>query len=249
MKPLHPLLLVLLAACGAQQSDSTPESAPSTQQNAAQDGQSAEAHVHGEAGQTPLDGAHHHGFDDPEAWAARWEGPERDAWQNPVQVIEWMMLEPGQTAVDIGAGTGYFLPYLSEAVGETGHVYCADIEPAMVDHLTTRIDVDGVTNASAHLAALDDPRLEPGAIDRILLVNTWHHVEGRDVYAGVLLEALAPGGTITIVEYNDTVQPGPPAEMRMSPEEVMSEFNEAGYQSELLGHLDRQYVVRVIPNR
>lgn len=241
MHSLRPLLFALLIGCGSPQAASTSAPAP-TSDSHAEDESSAnedEGH-HGH-------GAHHHRFDDPQAWASRWEGPERDAWQEPAQIIEWMAITPGQTAVDIGAGTGYFLPHLSAAVGDTGHVISADIEPAMVEHLRARIDTDGVQNASAQLVTANDPLLEQGAIDRVLLVNTWHHVEGRVGYAEVLMEALTPAGTLTIVEYNATSQPGPPVEMRLSPEEVISELNEAGYEAELLGDLERQYVIRAVP--
>ncbi len=244
-------LLTLVVACGAPQAGEQPESAPTpdveiTLSESDESGTpAASGHHHGEHA---VHGGHHHGFENPEEWASRWEGPERDAWQQPAQVIEWMQVEPGQTAVDIGAGTGYFLPHLSNAVGESGSVVCADIEQAMFEYLTARIEREGWTNASAVLATPVSPELEAGSVDRVLLVNTWHHIEGRLAYAAVLGEALAPGATLTIVEYNDTAQPGPPAEMRLTPEEVIGELEAAGYSAELLGRLERQYVVRATLN-
>ena len=42
------------------------------------------------------------------------DDPARDEWQKPKEVVAIMGIQPGQTVADIGAGTGYFLPYLSQ---------------------------------------------------------------------------------------------------------------------------------------
>ena len=47
----------------------------------------------------------------------------RAAWQHPAEVVQALGVRPGDTVADIGAGEGYFLPYLAEAVGPTGTLY------------------------------------------------------------------------------------------------------------------------------
>ena len=61
----------------------------------------------------------HHDFGDVERYVERFEGPDREAWQKPAAVVEWMEIEPGMSVADLGAGTGYFLSHLSAAVGES----------------------------------------------------------------------------------------------------------------------------------
>src|SRR5579859_1655667 len=78
------------------------------------------------AGQRPAPAAQPaplvHRFTDPEQWSKRFDDPARDAWQKPADVVGLMRIAPGMTVADIGAGTGYFEPYLSRAVGPNGVV-------------------------------------------------------------------------------------------------------------------------------
>ena len=78
----------------------------------------------------------HHSFEDAELWSKRFDAPDRKDWQKPAEVIELMEIEPGMTVADIGAGTGYFLGYLSNAVGVHGTVLGLDVELTMVDFMT-----------------------------------------------------------------------------------------------------------------
>ena len=103
------LVTLLVAACGGAQ----PESA---------------AHP------TPLV----HRFTDPARWTKEFDDPARDAWQKPADVVASMHIAPGMTVADVGAGTGYFEPYLSRAVGPGGVVLAVDIEPEMVRWLGDR---------------------------------------------------------------------------------------------------------------
>src|SRR5262245_48499524 len=63
-------------------------------------------------------------YQTPEGRAAVAKGlsaADRDARQKPRELVEAMSLKSGMVA-DIGTGTGYMLPYLSEAVGPGGRV-------------------------------------------------------------------------------------------------------------------------------
>ncbi|MDX1383208.1 MAG: SAM-dependent methyltransferase, partial [Thermoanaerobaculia bacterium] len=74
----------------------------------------------------------HHDFSDVERFERMFEDPERVRWQQPEKLVAALEIAAGMTVADLGAGTGYFLPWLNAAVGPKGRVLALDVEPAMV---------------------------------------------------------------------------------------------------------------------
>lgn len=152
-----------------------------------------------------------HDFSDTERFAAMFDAPDRDAWQRPARVVSFLDLAPGETAVDLGTGTGYFLPFLSAAVGQGGHVLAVDNEPAMVEYVAARARREGLTQVlPTTTAADDDPGLGEGSADAILIVDTWHHLPNRASYAQHLRRALRPDGVLLVVDFTMETEEGPP---------------------------------------
>ncbi len=230
------LLLPLLAGCASGAEVAPPPAAPA---------EHAHEHPHGDQDH----GGHEHGplvhrFEDAARWAKAFDDPARDAWQKPVDVIAAMGISAGQTVADLGAGTGYFLPHLARAVGPRGKVIGLDIEPDMVRYMRERIAREGLVGASASVVPLDDPGLPAGTIDRVLIVDTWHHIDGRAAYAAKLRGVLAPGGAVFVVDFTMEAKHGPPAHHRLRPEQVMDELTAGGLEASLIEEpLPDQYIV------
>ena len=181
---------------------------------------------------------------DPQAYAAQLDAKARYWWQQPARVVELLDCSPGMTVVDLGAGTGYFLPYLSRAVGQSGRVLGLDVERSMVDVMAQRVQRERLHNVSPRLVDAEDPTLAPGSVDRVLVVNTWHHLTDRVTYAKKVLEALRPGGRVLIVDFDEDSPEGPPPEMRLPPSTVIAELESAGFSPELLEErLPYQYAI------
>lgn len=169
-----------------------------------------------------------HRFDDAEAWAKRFEDPTRDSWQKPEQVVAALNLAPGAKVADIGAATGYFPVRLAKAVPQ-GHVYGVDIESSMVEYLTKRAGAEGLTNLTAVLGAVDDAKI-PEAVDLILMVDTYHHIDERPAYFAKLAASLRPGGRIAIIDFRKGSAKGPADSEKVAAGTVLKELGEAGYQ-------------------
>ncbi len=183
-------------------------------------------------------------FPDPQSYADRLDDPERGDWQMPEQVVERLDCRPGMTVVDLGSGTGYFVHYLSNAVGPEGRVLALDSDRAMVDALNARVERDGLRNVKPEMITADDPALTAGSVDRILIVNTWHHISDRVAYAEKLRAALDPGGLLLIVDFTIQSPHGPPPQMRLTADTVRRELEAAGFETELMEEsLPYQYLV------
>lgn len=188
---------------------------------------------------------HHHDFNDVDKWVAQFEAPEREAWQKPKEVTAHMDISKGMTVVDLGSGTGYFLPWLQSAVGAQGKVIALDVAPKLVEHINKRAKENGWAHVVAKQIPMDDPQLEPASVDRILTVDTWHHIEGREKYAQKIAAALKPGGKFIVVEVLAKSQrKGPPLSMRLSPAQITSELSKAGLKvSRIEESLPEQYIL------
>jgi ubiquinone/menaquinone biosynthesis C-methylase UbiE len=181
-----------------------------------------------------------------ERFARHFDGPERDAWQKPTEVVRFLEPSSGQVIADIGAGTGYFLPHLSKAVGASGRVLALDVEPNMVEYMKQRSERSALTNVEVRVVAPDDPGLAPASVDHILIVNTWHHIDDRANYTRKLARALRPAGSVLIVDFTLDSDMGPPKEHRLSAEQVVKELEEGSLRAEIVRGetLPKQYIVR-----
>ena len=185
-----------------------------------------------------------HDFVNPSRWSDRFDAPERDAWQKPQHLVELMQIEAGMTVADIGAGTGYFVEHLAAAVGEFGTVHALDIQPGMVAFIAGRAHQAPWPQVDARQIAADDPLLEAASVDRIVIINTWHHIGARPAYAAKLLEALKPGGTLNVVDFTLDSPEGPPKQHRLPAPQIVEELEAGGFDAEILAEdLPRQFVV------
>jgi ubiquinone/menaquinone biosynthesis C-methylase UbiE len=188
--------------------------------------------------------AYQHRFEHAEQWAKEFDDPSRDSWQQPERVAAAMQLAPGMAVADIGAGTGYFEPHLSREVGSGGRVLALDVERDMVSHLRDRAGREHLDNVEVRQIAPDDPGLAVASVDRVLIVDTWHHIAHRTAYAQRLRATLKPGGEVVVVDFRHDAHHGPPPEHRIAPEEVVRELAAGGLRTRVVdAGLPEQYVV------
>jgi SAM-dependent methyltransferase len=184
-----------------------------------------------------------HRFAHADDWVKAFDAPDRDGWQHPDDVIAALALAPAMTVADVGAGTGYFTVRLARAVPQ-GQVIATDIEPDMVRYLGERAQREQLANVHAQLAAGDDSKLAPASVDRVLIVDVWHHVADRPRYAASIARALRPGGAVAIVDFKLDAHHGPPRHHRLAPEAVIAELRAAGLDASLSPtDLPEQYIV------
>ena len=157
----------------------------------------------------------------------------RGTWQRPEDVVGALELRPGDRVADLGAGEGYFVPYLVDAVGADGRVYAVDVDEEIVGGLAERFPPES-TNVEAVLGELEDPKLPDASVDVVLIVNTYHHIEDRPAYFRRLKLDLRPGGRVAVIEPNQdlsgvlslTLDDGHTS----SAPRVEQEMREAGYR-------------------
>ena len=151
------------------------------------------------------------------------EDPSRDEWQKPHNVVMALGLKPTDTVADIGAGTGYFARRFALHAGK---VYAVDID----EKLLAAARIKAPANLETVLATPDAPRLPQQSTDVIFFCDVLHHIENRPAYYAKLAKVLKPGGRIVVIDfYKRPLPAGPPPAMKLSDQEVIVEFQKAGF--------------------
>ena len=160
--------------------------------------------------------------------AHEWDAPDRDEWQMPHAIVQALEIKPGMKVVDLGAGTGYMLPFRSEAVGPEGKVYAVEIQKDFATMLRFRTHHEQLANVEV----IEDTAISmtlTEKVDRVLLLNTYRQLEQPIAMMKAVRAALNPGGLVVIVDVRpDPRVEGPPPEQRLSPNTVEAEARGAG---------------------
>lgn len=240
----RPIIAVVSVAFGSSCSSGSTRHLVAHGDDGHDQGAATQPHHHGPEGTHPDHGGEgHHRFIKAEDWTGVFDDPARDEWQRPEDVVRALDLAPAMVVADIGAGTGYFSVRIARAV-PAGEVIATDVEPDMVRFLGERGQREQLNNLRPILATQNNSGLAPRSVDRILVVDVWHHIETRVAYARELSAALRPGGKLLIVDFNLATQRGPPVSMRLAPEAIIAELTAAGLVAKLSPVvLPDQYIV------
>jgi ubiquinone/menaquinone biosynthesis C-methylase UbiE len=160
------------------------------------------------------------------------EGPDRDAWQRPDQIMDALQIGDGSVVADLGAGGGWFTVRLARRVGPNGRVYAEDIQPQMIEAIERRVVREGLQRiVRTHLGTPEDPRLPTGSLDAVLIVDTYHEMEQPVALLKNVANALKPNGAVGIVNFTkDGGGPGPGMDQRVEPEQVIADARAAGLE-------------------
>ena len=163
------------------------------------------------------------------------EGPDREIWQRPDQIMDALRIADGSVVADLGAGSGWFTIRLARRVGPNGKVYAEDIQREMIDAIDRRRKREGLRNVEPILGSALDPQLPSGKLDAVLIVDSYYEMEEpvvllRNVTKSLKVATpLKPGGRIGIVNYTKKgFGPGPPLEERVDPSVVIADAEAAG---------------------
>jgi len=132
--------------------------------------------------------------------AAWLERPERADVEQPDRVVDSLGLAPDDVVADIGAGTGYFSVPIARRVPD-GKVLAVDIQQQMLDIIERRKRNGAPANIDTVLGTMTDPKLPPGAVDLILLVDAYHEFSHPHEMGTAMVDALRPGGKLILIEY------------------------------------------------
>jgi tRNA A58 N-methylase Trm61 len=171
--------------------------------------------------------------------------PEREAEENPEGALNALGIRPGMVVADVGAGTGYMSLRLAKRVGPSGRVYANDLQPEMLRRLRENAAKAGLTYIETVQGEEADPKLPPGRMDLVLLVDVYHEFSKPREMIDKIREALKPDGRLVLLEYRKE-DPKVPIleEHKMTVAEVKAELEPQGFaMSQVIETLPRQHIL------
>ena len=128
------------------------------------------------------------------------ERDRRDGEEQPQKVIAGLDLKSTDIVADIGAGTGYFSFRIAPRVPK-GKVLAVDVQPEMVEILTTLKTKKHFSNVQPVLGSVTDVNLAAESVDVALMVDAYHEFEYPKEVMTSIVKALKPGGRVVLIEY------------------------------------------------
>jgi cyclopropane fatty-acyl-phospholipid synthase-like methyltransferase len=146
----------------------------------------------------------------------------------------------GSIVADLGAGSGWFTIRLARRVGPNVRVYAEDIQRLMLEATRRRISREGLRNVVPVLGTESDPKL-PGPVDRITMIDVYHHLAKPAEFLATLRKALKPGGRLIVAAVVNRRNPdAKPSTSKThdacvsDPEETRKAIEQAGFIFETL---------------
>lgn len=136
------------------------------------------------------------------------------------RAVELLQLQPGDTVLDIGCGTGMSLRGLREAVGSEGTVVGLDLSPQMLAQARQRVERRGWSNVhlvQADATELAELPLPAGVTSPVaaLFALSLSPMPKPEAVLSAVAEALPPGARVSVLDAG--TPPGPTRWQWLSP--------------------------------
>ena len=159
-------------------------------------------------------------------------------------LIANLPLEPDFVVADIGAGTGYFSLPIAARVPQ-GRVLAVDIQPEMLEIISSRIVQSGIANVEPVLGGIDSPNLAASSVDLAFIVDAYHEFSHPFEMGQGLFQALKPGGQLVLIEYRGE-DPSVPIKRlhKMTAQQAGKEMRALGFNGpDVLDVLPQQHIL------
>lgn len=182
--------------------------------------------------------------------APTWDANEILSTEEKVNhILDFIELQPGQSVLDLGTGTGVLLPYIAERIGNAGKITAVDYSEGMLtrarEKFETLVPTPEFLNLDFETENID------GEYDRIILYCVYPHLhEPVDTLKWLISVNLKEGGKLYIAfpcgpEFINNIHKEKHSESDILPgaSELAAKLCEYGLSAEVLSETETSYVI------
>ena len=158
------------------------------------------------------------------------ENPERAENMDFDKLFSDIGITEGQTIADIGAGTGFYAIPLARKVGVVGKVYAVDISSEMLEHLSDKLEKEGLSNVETVLSKEKEIDIANGSADVVFMANVLHELKGIGTL-NECLRILKDSGRFMVIDWDKiSGGHGPPKFIRLKKEKAIIKCEKIGFR-------------------
>lgn len=181
--------------------------------------------------------------------AAHWDQMVEDkTLQGLDLIIKGLEIKPGSVVLDVGTGTGILIPFLQEAVGDSGSIVALDLAEEMLKRAKEK---HGEQVRYVQGDIVNTP-FEDNSFDEMICNSCFPHFQDKEAAVKEMMRILKPGGRVTVCHtasredmnamhrsFGGVVG----EDMLPDDDEMKSMFQQAGFASIEISDSDRGYLL------
>jgi len=151
-----------------------------------------------------------------------------------MQMAERLELKPGSVVLDVGTGTGIFLPYLLKKIGNNGKIVALDLAEEMLAKARAKYPDGNIE--FLHADIMEIPIYEE-MFNAVVCYSSFPHFRDKQKALARIMQVMKPGGRISICHTSGrdhingihATLPGMENDLLPSPDEMRILFSDAGF--------------------
>ncbi len=183
--------------------------------------------------------------------APEWDANEvRSTPERIKSILGKLPIEKGMSVLDLGTGTGVLIPYLSEMVGECGHITAIDLSDGM---LSLAISKYGHFSNVEFLNIDFEEEEIPGMYDVVMLYSVYPHLHRpEETFEWLFKMNIKKDGCIVVAFPSDEVfinnihhEQKSESDHLLPANELAEVIDKWGYKAEVIAATNDEYIILI----
>lgn len=127
--------------------------------------------------------------------AHKWDEMVYHDSQKILKFFEFIDLQPGQTVLDVGTGTGVLIPYIHSQVGSGGRIDAIDLSEAMLEQARNKYNYTNLNCIVGDVCVLS---MNTPRYDCIICYSVFPHFVNKEQAIRQMAKGLKEGGKLVV---------------------------------------------------